>query len=68
MLPTFAHLGTVHRNHTAMVEFFVAKDHLRDGVLFLLDVLATDKGLSMQRAWHCACTLTEDVPSYLVQN
>ena len=37
------------------VEFFVVKDHLRDGVFFLLDVdqaLTTDKGQRMQRAWH----------------
>ena len=55
-----------------LVEFFVVKDHVRDGFLLLLDVdqaLTTYKVLSMQRAWHSACTwqLIEDVPSNLVQ-
>ena len=38
-----------------LVEFFVVNDHLRD--IYLVDAdqaLATDKGLSLQRAWHCA--------------
>ena len=37
-----------------LVEFFVVKDHLRDGVLFLLDVTLQ---LCMQRAWHSMCAL-----------
>ena len=43
-----------------MVELFVAKDHLRDFILFLLDIdqaLTTDQGLSMQRAWHGTCNV-----------
>ena len=53
-----------------LVEFIVVKDHLSDGVFFLLDdqALITDKGLSMQMVWQGADTLTGDVPYYLVQN
>ena len=70
---TVANASTwIHTEITQLlVDSFVVKDHLRDGVLFLVDVdqaLTTDKGVSMQRAWHGTCTLTEDVPSYLVQN
>ena len=42
--------GTLREN--ILVEFFVAKDHLRDGVLFLVDAnqaLTTDKGVHVDR-------------------
>ena len=74
MLPILDHLGiySLLKSHSyILVEFFVVKDHQRDGVLFLPDVdqaLTTDKGLSMQRVWHSVYILTQDVLSYLVQN
>ena len=42
-----------------LAEFFVVKDQLMDGFLFLLDdqALTTDKGPSMQRVWHGACNV-----------
>ena len=49
-----------------LVEFFVVKHHLRDGVIFLLEQLWQRSKYA--EGWHSACTLTEDVPSYLVQN
>ena len=36
MLPIFAHLGTLITQ--LLVELFVVKDHLRYGILLLLDV------------------------------
>ena len=40
MLPILTHLGIYSslKSQSYLVEFFVVKDHLRDGVLFLLDV------------------------------
>ena len=76
MLPILAHLGSYSslKSHT-LVEFFVVEDHLIDGVLFLLDVdqalttqLKSVKCLLCRARGTAASRLSENVPSYLVQN
>ena len=51
------------KSHSYWLKFFV-KDHLRNGVLSVDQALTTDKGLSMQRAWHGAWTINEQHLSY----
>ena len=54
-------LAWIQFTEITQLEFFVVEDHLRGGILFLIDVdqvLTTDKGLSMQKAWHDVCRFT----------